>query len=202
MLLTSWSEGSKAKKHKGRGFEEWGIPEFNFVGYSTDENLLQAKILEYYLENKEKKILVDYKSDTYGISLGEDYKISKKIIDWRYDWESGIDSIFMFSGEPLINYNGEWLPALSIKTDKNIIVSFTCSILCHLEETENSIEGFLNLIGKDIKKLQIDTVKQSIISNGTFETETENHIETYKLTKKAERLTYDLFEYTLKRKQQ
>jgi len=30
--------------------------EFDFVGYSTDENLLEAKILEYYLDNKEKKI--------------------------------------------------------------------------------------------------------------------------------------------------
>jgi hypothetical protein len=50
-LLTSYSTG---KKVKGRGYEAWGLKEFRFVGYSTDENLLQAKVLEYYLENKEK----------------------------------------------------------------------------------------------------------------------------------------------------
>jgi len=155
--------------------------------------------------NKEiKPVLIDYKSDTYRISLGESFQKSKKIIDWRYDWENSRDTTinaYFSLGEPLISYNdGEWLPALFLETDKNRIISFTCSILFILEKTGNPIENFLNIIGNDIKKLQIDTIKKSIISNGIFETSTENYIETYKLTTKEERLTftYDLFEYTIK----
>jgi hypothetical protein len=53
-LLISYTTGSKAKKRKGRGREAWGLKEFRFIGYSTDGNLLQAKILEYYLEKKDK----------------------------------------------------------------------------------------------------------------------------------------------------
>jgi hypothetical protein len=33
---------------------DWGTGKFEFVGYSNDENLIVAKILEYYLGNKDK----------------------------------------------------------------------------------------------------------------------------------------------------
>ena len=149
-----------------------------------------------------KQVLVDYKSDTYRISLSESYEISKNLIEWRYDFEENRDTTdkvaFVFSGEPLINYNNtEWLPALFIETNKNIITSFTCSISFTLDESENSIEKFLNIIGKDIKRLQIDTVKKSIISDGIFEISTENYVETYKLTKRNGS-AYDNFRYTIK----
>ncbi|MCL1865696.1 MAG: hypothetical protein FWF73_07800 [Spirochaetes bacterium] len=153
---------------------------------------------------KTSTIPVDYKSDTYKISLGEDYKKSSKFVDWRYNWESSRDyysdkASFMYSGEPLINYNnGEYLPALFIDTDKNMIITFHCSILFFLEESENSIENFLNVISKDFKKLQIDTVKKSIISDGIFEISTENHIEIYRLDKKEKTgSAFDCFEYTI-----
>ena len=149
-----------------------------------------------------KQVLIDYKSDTYRISLGESYEISKKLIDWRYDFEENRDTTdkvaFLFLGEPLITYNNtEWLPALFIETNKNIITSFTCSISFTLDESENSIKDFLNIISKDIKRLQIDTVKKSIISDGIFEISAENYIETYKLTKRNGS-AYDNFRYTIK----
>ena len=40
--------------HCRKGIEAWGMDDFEFKGYSTDENLLEAKILEYYLKNKNK----------------------------------------------------------------------------------------------------------------------------------------------------
>lgn len=40
--------------HCRNGIEAWGIDEFEFKGYSNDENLLEAKILEYYLKTKDK----------------------------------------------------------------------------------------------------------------------------------------------------
>lgn len=40
--------------HCRNGIESWGIDKFEFKGYSTDGNLLEAKILRYYLENKDK----------------------------------------------------------------------------------------------------------------------------------------------------
>ena len=105
MLLTSWSEGSKAKKHKGRGFEEWGIPEFTFVGYSTDENLLQAKILDYYLENKEKMeepTQADYmnftteKFDSVTITFGIDY--NKELSELSPSFEETERDTFIIKG--------------------------------------------------------------------------------------------------------
>ena len=43
-----------------------------------------------------RPIVVDYKSDTYKISLGENYKTSDEIIDWRWaalaDEDDKIDS--------------------------------------------------------------------------------------------------------------
>lgn len=146
------------------------------------------------------KMLVNYKSDTYGILLGDNYKTGNQTVDWQYDHESGHDSSFMFLCEPLIHYNNmECLPALHIKTGNGIIIQFSCSILFLLEDREDSIEDFLNIIGKDMKQLQTDTVKKRIISDGIFETQSKNHIETYTLTKKHERDgTYDCFEYIAK----
>ena len=50
-LMTYWS---RFANYEDEGICWEPIGEFDFVGYSTDENLLEAKILEYYLENKEK----------------------------------------------------------------------------------------------------------------------------------------------------
>ena len=153
-----------------------------------------------------KPILVDYKSDRYKVSLGENYKISDKIIGWHWaamaDDDGNIDSTgkdaFMNIQEPLIHFNGaEYLPAIHIKTDKNLITSFTCSILFDLGESPSSSAKFLNLMSKDIKKLEIDSIRENIIKNGIFERGTKNYVEIFKLTKANEFLN-DEFEYTIK----
>ena len=51
-IETQYISGGTYKKDKPVE-TDWGTGEFQFVGYSTDENLLEAKILEYYLENKD-----------------------------------------------------------------------------------------------------------------------------------------------------
>jgi hypothetical protein len=100
--------------------------------------------------------------------------------------------------EPLVKHNNiEWLPSLHIETDKNFITSFTCSILFDLEDSSNATEKFLNLISKDIKKLEVDSIFNSIKTNGIYETRSNKFIETCKLTKGRE-LEYDKFEYTIK----
>lgn len=147
------------------------------------------------------KIWVDYKSDTYGIMLGDHKRGSQTVIDWQYDPNSEPDSVFMSLGEPLIHYNRmEWLPALRIKTDNGMIVSFSCSISFFLEEKEDSVEDFLNIIGRDIKQLQIDSIRQHIILDGIAVIQSENHMATYKLIKRNEcGSVYDQFTYMIKK---
>lgn len=156
----------------------------------------------------QQTLLVDYKSDTYKIYIGESYKISDKIIDWRWaalnDPDDKIDSTgidaFLFLSEPLIKYNdGEWLPALHIETDKNSIKKFSCSILFDLAETENAEIIFLRLLSQDINQLQNDSLIKALINDGIYKKVTQDFIETFELTKGKE-LEYDKFEYTVKQK--
>ena len=46
---------SNSYEGKKDGDVAWGKKAFTFKGYSNDENLLEAKILEYYLENVKNK---------------------------------------------------------------------------------------------------------------------------------------------------
>jgi len=156
----------------------------------------------------QQTLLVDYKNDIYKIYIGENYKISDKIVDW--DWavlndpddkidSTGIDA-FLFLGEPLLKYNdAEWLPALYIETDKNLIKQFSCSILFELAETENAEINFLRLLSQDINQLQNDSLTKALIEDGIYEKVTQDFVETFKLIKGKE-LEYDKFEYTVKQK--
>ena len=155
-----------------------------------------------------QKFLIDYKSETYKIFIGDNYKSSDKTIDWGWaamnDPDDKIDSTgidaFLFLGEPLIKYNvGEWLPALQIETDKNLIKKFSCSILFDLAETENAEINFLRLLSQDINQLQNDSLIKALINDGIYEKVTQDFIETFELTKGKE-LEYDKFEYTVKQK--
>lgn len=150
--------------------------------------------------------LVDYKSDTYKIFLGDNYKRSGLIIDWHWAAESDIDrkvdstgkDVFMFLDEPLIKYNeGEWLPALHIETDNNIIISFTYSILFNLADTTNAENTFLEILSKDIKQLKKSEVVKVLTKQGIYETKTQDVIEVFRLTK-GKGYEYDKFEYTVK----
>jgi hypothetical protein len=152
-----------------------------------------------------KPVLVDYKSDTYKISVGDNYKVSDKIIDWSWAYldddddkidSSGRDS-FMSLGEPLIQYNNsDYLPSLHITTDKNIITSFTCSVLFDLEDNPKAKENFLRILSKDIKLLQNDSIVRDIITTGEYKIIEPDYIISYKLTQ-GENYDYDRFEYKI-----
>jgi hypothetical protein len=150
-------------------------------------------------------ILIDYKSDTYKISLGDNYKKSDKIIDWHWaeleDDDGHIDSTgkdaFLYLGEPLINYNdGEWLPSLHITTDKNIITSFTCSVLFDLQDNPSAVDNFLKLLSNDIKQLRNDALVTSLRTKGNYEIINTDYVATFSL-KKGSKYENDLFEYTI-----
>ena len=156
----------------------------------------------------QQMLLVDYRSDTYKIYVGESYKKSNKIIDWHWaamnDPDDKIDSTgidaFLFLGEPLIKYNdGDWLPTLHIETDRNSIKEFSCSILFDLAETGNAEINFLRLLSQDINQLQNDSLIKAMINDGIYKKVTQDFIETFELTKCKE-LEYDKFEYTVKQK--
>ena len=149
---------------------------------------------------------VDYKSDIYKIALGENYKKSGLVIDWSWASEADIDGnmdatgkdAFLFLGEPLIKYNDEeWLPSLHIETDKNIITSFTCSILFKLADAVNAETTFLSILNKDITQLQNNDVIKTITEKGIYETKTPEVTEVFKLTTGKED-EFDTFEYTIK----
>lgn len=152
------------------------------------------------------KILVDYKRDTYKISLGDNYKRSAQYIEWQWaalsDNDDKIDSTgvddFLCLGEPLLQYNNcEWLPTLHITTFKNKITQFKCSILFELENKPNAINDFLLLISRNIKRLHNKKIVHVIITTGEFKIRKANYIESYKLTKGKEN-NYDAFVYTIK----
>jgi hypothetical protein len=149
--------------------------------------------------------LVDYKKDVYRLSLGEDYKVSRQIIHWRWaaedDPDGKIDSTgtdaFMYLGEPLIHYNGaEYLPSLHIETNKNLITSFICSVLFNLETDRNAIDKFLGLMSGSISALKVDSVVSSIKTKGVYTHSSNEIVETYSLTK-AEGYGSDEFKYTI-----
>lgn len=150
--------------------------------------------------------LVDYKSDTYKISIGENYKVTDNVIDWGWaalaDPDDKVDSTgidaFLYLGEPLIKFNNnEWLQSLHIETDKNLITSFTCSVLFSQEGESSSVDDFLKLLSKDIKQLKKDNIISSIKTNGIYETTKNDCIETFKLTQ-PKKLENEKFEYTIK----
>ena len=156
-----------------------------------------------------KTTLVDYKSETYKISLGDNYKTNEKIIDWNWaaldDEDGKIDSkgkdAFLFLGEPLIKYNdGEWLPSLHIETDKNIITKFTCSVLFDLaDSSQKETKLFLNILSKDIKQLQNRNIINALAEKGIYKKQSKEYFETFKLTK-AREFENSKFEYTIELK--
>ena len=104
---------------------------------------------------------------------------------------------FLYLGEPLVNYNdGEWLPSLRISTDKNIITSFTCSVLFNLEENPSSIASFLRLLSNDIQQLKNDEIVKSLGTKGFYEMNNADYVETFEL-KKGKESAYDKCEYTI-----
>jgi len=156
-----------------------------------------------------QKLLVDYKKDIYKISVGDNYKKSDKIIDWHWASENDDDRIidstgrdaFMYLGEPLIKYNNsEWLPTLHIETDKDIITSFTCSVLFNLSDSTNAQNLFLRLLSKDVKQLKNDEVIKSLIEKGIYEKKAQDYIETFTLIKGKD-YEHDRFKYTVKPRQ-
>lgn len=149
---------------------------------------------------------VDYKSHIYKIALGENYKKSGLVIDWSWASEADIDGkidatgkdAFLFLSEPHIKYNDEeWLPSLHIETDKNIITSFTSSVLFNLADTVDAETTFLRILSKDITQLQNNDIIQTLIEKGIYETITPEVTEVFKLTTGKEG-EYDTFEYTIK----
>lgn len=165
------------------------------------DNRATYKTSEQNISSTKQK-LIDYKSNTYKISLGENYNKSNLIIDWSRGSEADIDSTgkdaFIFLGEPLIKYNeGEWLPSLHIETDNNVITSFKCSVLFNLADTTNAETTFLKILSKDIKQLENNEVIKTLIKHGFYEIKTQESSEIFKLTKGKE-YDYDKFEYTVK----
>jgi hypothetical protein len=155
---------------------------------------------------KAKSTLVDYKSDTYKIAIGENYKISDSIVDWNWaalaDPDNRIDStgkdVFMSISEPLIKYNNsEYLPSLHIDTDKNIITSFMCSVLFDLADGPTAAEDFLKELSKSIRQLQNKQIVDSLKQNGIYKTFKNSCVETFELLKNEEGV-YDRFEYKVK----
>lgn len=154
---------------------------------------------------KIKTILVDYKSDTYKISLGDNYRTSDKNNDWHWaaleDDDGRIDSTgkdaFLYIDEPLINYNdGDWLPALHISTDKNIITSFTCSVLFDLQDNPSAIDNFLKILSNDIKQLRNVDIVKSLRTTSIYEIINAGYVSTFKLTK-GKKYENDAFTYTI-----
>lgn len=148
-------------------------------------------------------LLVDYKRDRYKISVGGNYKTSDRIIGWSWAAENDPDGVidpegkdaFMFLGEPLISYNGgEWLPALYIETDKDIITSFTCSVIFVLADRADAGTAFLSRLSKDIKQLENSEVIKSLINKGIYKKHTQGYVEIFRLIKGLEN-EYDRFEY-------
>jgi hypothetical protein len=177
------------------------------IGILITSLFLLTIILCVQTRKQKNYVLADYKSDTYRIALGDNYKVSSKTIDWRWaalnDPDGSIDSTginsFLYLGEPLIEYNQQTLlPALFIETNKSLITEFVCSISFSLEDKKNAIADFLSLISKDFKKLQVDSIKNIIAQNGSYEIITESYIETYELTKKSKESVYDNFKYTIR----
>jgi hypothetical protein len=139
-----------------------------------------------------KSMLVDYKSDSYKIAIGENYHVSNKVIEWNWSYleddDEHIDSLgkdaFLYTGEPLIRYNDEdYLPTLHIETDNNIITAFTCNVVFDLEDSSTAIDHFLQLLSNDIKKLKNTALIQSIKSKGHYEITTADYVEMYELKK-------------------
>jgi hypothetical protein len=152
-----------------------------------------------------KPVLVDYKCDTYKISLGENYKVSDKIIDWNWavldDVDGNLDSTgqdaFLYLGEPLIIYNDDdWLPSLHITTEKNIITSFTCSVVFDLQDDSLAIVNFLRLLSNDIKQLNNDDIVKSLQKKGFYEEKSTDFAVAFKL-KKGKKYENDSFTYTI-----
>lgn len=156
--------------------------------------------------NVQKNLLIDYKSESYKIHLGDNYKLSDKNIGWKWDAESDENGVldstgkdeFMHLGEPLIKYNnGEWLPAMFIATDENNITSFTCSVLFFLHETPSAKADFLKIMAKDIKQLQNEEPAKSLINKGVYKISKQDYSEVFTLTENKGN-GYDKFEYTVK----
>ncbi len=117
------------------------------------------------------------------------------------DDDDKIDStgkdVFQYLGEPLINYNeGDWLPALYIETDKNLIITFSCSVLFTLEDSASAVDNFLRLLSKDIKQLKNDEVVKSLKTTGYYKIDKVDYVEVFELTK-AKEYENDRFQYTI-----
>jgi len=173
--------------------------------FSCSQNATTKQKLVNYKSDTYKKISVDYKSDTYKILLGEHYKISNKVIDWHWDAMSSdhneIDSTgkepFFYMGEPLINYNeNTWLPFIQIETEKNIITSFTCSILFVLDKNSRALDNFLKLLNKDIKQLKNEELVQSLKTKGYYKADRTDCVEVFEFIK-AKKYGYDRFLYKI-----
>jgi hypothetical protein len=152
-----------------------------------------------------KSIIVDYKSDSYRIALGEHYGISDNIVDWGWaglnDEDNVIDSTgkdsYLSLGEPLLKFNGrESLPALFIETDKNIIISFTMSMLFDLEDYPNQIDAFLKILSNDVARLRDGELVESLKRGGSYQIDSPGCVEIYELKQNMD-IGYDRFSYTI-----
>lgn len=149
--------------------------------------------------------VVDYKADTYKISIGESYKISGKMIDWFWgapaDWDHKIDStgkdVFRYHDRPLIKYkSGEYLRGLWIETDKNLITLFTCTVIFDMDDAPESVDEFLQLMSKDIRQLKNEKICESLKKTGHFQQIRGDYVEIFTLEKGD--YDYARFEYTMK----
>lgn len=152
-----------------------------------------------------KTVLVDYKSDTYKIAIGESYTISDQKIDWHWDHMADegypIDSTgqdaFLSTGEPLFRFkDGEFLPALFISTDRNIITKFSCEMLVDGIETSADAAGFLELMARDIQCLRQMEVSQALLKQGTYTRMREGCVETLELLR-GDSTDFDHFSYSI-----
>ncbi|SIS38163.1 hypothetical protein SAMN05421768_10668 [Chryseobacterium joostei] len=172
-----------------------------FIFYFNFDSGLMRKPAEL-TDRLEQTKLVDYKRDQYQIRIGENYKNSK--IDWRWNAMSDEDGhispkgkdAFMYLGEPVIKYNdNEWLVALYITTEKEIITSVICSVVFALDtEKQNAKADFLKLLNKDITQLQNPTIVKALVTKGIYKTSEDSFTSVFSLTKQ-DRSEYSTFEY-------
>lgn len=172
-----------------------------FIFYFNFDSGLMRKPAEL-TDRLEQTKLVDYKRDQYQIRIGENYKSSK--IDWRWnamsdeDGKLGADGkdAFMYLGEPVIKYNdNEWLVALYITTEKEIITSVTCSVVFALDtEKPNAKADFLKLLNKDITQLQSPTIVNALVTKGIYKISEDGFTEVFSFTKQ-DHSEYSKFEY-------
>lgn len=162
------------------------------------------------LNTSEREVsLVPIRYDYENLKLELNSSISDSVSDefWRWDYmnsdnggpdSTGVD-YYMNYDQASFFFNGEeTLPALYIKTNRNIIIQFSATIIFNLpDHTPKSINSLLDsLITFDL--LQDPKVRQSIIDCGSYKNINSDFKETIELLISEEEYGYDRITYSIK----